>query len=113
MGSLGGWYLTVRRGLGERAGGGGGSIGVQAGAQLENLCQAHILLGCPVGGGRAGREQVNRIQPGTCHPHSMPKGHHSIQYKIHSRGAWGAQLPTVASAGCRAVGWGAEKGRQN
>lgn len=58
MGSLRGWYLTVRQGLGERAGGGGRSMGVQAEAQLENLCQAHILLGGPVGGGGMGREEV-------------------------------------------------------
>lgn len=82
MGSLGGWYLTVRQGLGEHAGGGGRSIGVQAGAQLENLCQAHIFLGRPVGRGGMSGEQVNRIQPGTRHPHPMPEGHHSIQYKI-------------------------------
>lgn len=65
MGSLLGWYLTVRQGLGERAGGGGRSMGVRAEAQLENLSQAHILLGCPVGGGGMGRKEVNRVQPGT------------------------------------------------
>lgn len=65
MGSLRGWYLTVRQGLGEHAGGGGRSMGVRAEAQLENLSQAHILLGRPVGGGGMGREEVNRVQPGT------------------------------------------------
>lgn len=62
MGSLRGWYLTVRQGLGEHAGGGGRSMGVRAEAQLENLSQAHILLGRPVGGGGMGREEVNRVQ---------------------------------------------------
>lgn len=61
-------------------------MGVQAEAQLENLCQAHILLGCPVGGGGMGREEVNRVQPGTQHPNSMPSGQHCIQCKIQSRG---------------------------
>lgn len=37
-------------------------MGVQAEAQLEHLCQAHVLLGCPVGGGGMGGEEVNRAQ---------------------------------------------------
>lgn len=47
VGTLCGWYLAVRQGLGESAGAGSRSIGVQAKAELENLSQAHILLGCP------------------------------------------------------------------
>lgn len=47
-GSLSGWYLTVRKGLGECAGGGGRSVRIQAGAQLDDLSQAQIFLGHPV-----------------------------------------------------------------
>lgn len=106
VGSLSGWYLTVGQGLGEHAGGGGGSMGVQAEAQLENLCQAHILLGCPVGGAGTGREEVNRVQPGTQHPNSMPQGHHSIQ----SRSKAGVGSP---AASCDKQAVGGEKRSQN
>lgn len=57
VGTLSGWYLTVRQGLGEHTGGGGRSIGVHAGTQLENFCQGHIFLGCPVEGVGVGKER--------------------------------------------------------
>lgn len=62
--SVRGWENT----LGELA----EAQGSKREAQLKNLCQAHILLGCPVGRGGVGREEVNSFQPGAQHPQPMP-----------------------------------------
>ena len=69
-------------------------MGVQAGAQVENLCQAHILLGRPVRGEGQAENRLTGL-------HQAPATTlHAIQHKIQGRGG---EL-TVATESCQG-GW--------
>lgn len=94
MGAVCGWYLAVRRGLGEPARAGSRSIGAQTRAQLENLSEAHILLGAQ-GGDRRNEE----FQPSS----QSPTLHAKLDSSLHVAAG-------QDGAGCSV---GLERGRQN
>lgn len=100
MGTLSGWYLTVRQGLGEHTRGGWQKHRGPSGNIAGKLLPGSHIPGVPSGRGRGGQRKgltgFNKV-PNT--PNSMP-GHRAItpgQYKLQGRG----RVPAMPIDGCK------------